>query len=94
MKTKLTGAVCALALAGAVTAALPAAAQTAAPAPGAVTLIQAGRLLDHPGRAPRGPSTLVVRDGKVVEIRDGFVDASSYPGASVVDQRDRFVLPA
>ena len=91
MKTMLTGAVCALAL----TAALPASAQPAGPAsaPGAVTLIQAGRLLDHPGRAPRGPSTIVVRDGKVAEIRDGFVDASAYPGATVVDQRDRFVLP-
>ena len=96
MKTMLTGAVCALALTGAVIAALPAAAQTtaqAAPEAGAVTLIQAGRLLDHPGRAPRGASTIVVRDGKVVEIRDGFVDASSFPGATVVDQRDRFVLP-
>lgn len=94
MKTMLTGAVCALAL----VAALPAAAQTTAPKTvtpeaGAVTLIQAGRLLDRPGQAPRGPSTLVVRDGKVVEIRDGFVDVSSFPGATVVDQRDRFVLP-
>lgn len=88
MKTVLMGAVGALTLA----AALPAVAQTT-PSAGAVTLIQAGRLLDHPGRAPRGPSTLVVRDGKVVEIRDGFVDASSFPGATVVDQRDRFVLP-
>lgn len=93
MKTILTGAVCAVAL----MTALPAVAQTAAPPPtptqSAVTLIQAGRLLDHPGRAPRGASTIVVRDGKVVEIRDGFVDASSFPGATVVDQRDRFVLP-
>ncbi|MFK0300485.1 amidohydrolase family protein [Brevundimonas sp. NPDC090276] len=93
MKTILTGAVCAVALTAALTGALPAAAQTAAPGTGAVTLIQAGRLLDQPGRAPRGPSTIVVRDGKVAEIRDGFVDASSYPGATVVDQRERFVLP-
>ncbi len=101
MKTMLTGAVCAVALTAALTAALPAAAQTSvqiaasppAPTQGAVTLIQAGRLLDHPGRAPRGPSTIVVRDGKIAEIRDGFVDASSFPGATVVDQRQRFVLP-
>lgn len=93
MKTRLTSAVCALAI----TAALPAAAQTglqaAAPTPAAVTLIQAGRLLDHPGRAPRGPSTVVVRDGRVAEIHDGFVDAAAYPGATVINQRDRFVLP-
>lgn len=95
MKTMLTGAVCALALTAALAAAPPASAQTAEPTStsGAVTLIQAGRLLDHPGRAPRGPSTIVVRDGKVAEIHDGFVDASAYPGATVVDQRDRFVLP-
>ncbi|HUH24417.1 MAG TPA: amidohydrolase family protein, partial [Brevundimonas sp.] len=77
--------------------AAPVAAQTTAAAPGAnqgvVTLIHAGRLLDRPGRAPRGASTVVVRDGKVVEIRDGFIDASSFPGATVVNQRDRFVLP-
>ena len=94
MKTMLTGAVCALALTMALATALPAAAETSVtPAPGAVTLIHAGRLLDHPGRAPRGPSTLVVRDGKVVEIRDGFIDATAFPGATVVDQRERFVLP-
>ena len=92
MKTMLTGAVCALAL----TAALPASAQPAGPAsaPGAVTLIQAGRLLDHPGRAPRGPSTIVVRDGKVAEIRDGFVDASAYPGATVVTSATASSCPA
>ncbi|AYG94402.1 amidohydrolase family protein [Brevundimonas naejangsanensis] len=98
MKTLLSAAACVLALSAAAPAALaqntaPVAPTGAAPAAGVVTLIQAGRLLDRPGRTPRGPSTLVVRDGKVVEIRDGFVDASAFPGAVVVDQRDRFVLP-
>lgn len=65
----------------------------AAPEPGSTTLILAGRLLDRPGQAPRGPSTVVVRDGLVAEIRDGFIDASAFPGATVIDQRDRFVLP-
>ncbi|MDO9586623.1 MAG: amidohydrolase family protein [Brevundimonas sp.] len=74
--------------------AAPGMTQTAAPAAtGPVTLIQAGRLLDRPGQAPRGPSTVVVRDGLIVEIREGFVDASAFPGATVIDQRDRFVLP-
>jgi len=44
--------------------AAPAMAQAPAAAPaadGPVTLIQAGRLLDRPGQAPRGPSTVVVR---------------------------------
>ena len=75
------------------TAAAPVSAQAPGSEGGALTLIQAGRLLDRPGRAPRGPSTLVVRDGRIVEIRDGFVDAAAFPGATVVDQRERFVLP-
>lgn len=56
-----------------------------------VVVVHAGRLLDRPGRAPRGPSTVVIRDGRISEIRDGFVDV---PGARrVYDQRSRFVLP-
>lgn len=85
-------------LGGVALLAMTTAAASAQPAPvaaepGPVTLIQAGRLLDRPGQAPRGPSTVVVRDGLIVEIRDGFVDASAFPGATVIDQRDRFVLP-
>ncbi len=66
----------------------PAIAQTA-PAP--VTVIHAGALLDQPGKPPRGPSTIIVRDGKVVEVRDGFAAAEG--GATLVDLKDRFVLP-
>ncbi len=77
------------------TAAIPVAAQTpAAPAPaatGAVTYILAGQLLDRPGERPRGASTILVRDGRIVEVRDGF--ATPERGARVIDLRDRFVLP-
>jgi imidazolonepropionase-like amidohydrolase len=54
-------------------------------------LIHAGQLLDRPGRAPRGNSTIVVRGGKIAEVRDGFSPAAS--GERVVDLRDRYVLP-
>jgi imidazolonepropionase-like amidohydrolase len=54
-------------------------------------LIHAGQLLDRPGRAPRGNSTIVVRGGKIAEVRDGFSAASA--GERVVDLRDRYVLP-
>ena len=61
------------------------------------TLVQAGSLLDRPGHAPRGASTVLVRDGRVVEVRDGHLGASSFGGvpedAAVIDLRDRFVLP-
>ena len=52
--------------------------------------VQAGRLLDRPGQAPRGPSTVLIRNGRVEGVRDGFVAPD---GARVVDLRDRFVLP-
>ncbi len=71
-------------------AATPLAAQTATPAP-RVQFIHAGTLLAKPGEAPRGASTIVVRDGKVVEIRDGFIAAEG--GAELIDLKDRYVLP-
>ncbi|MEZ0243107.1 MAG: amidohydrolase family protein, partial [Sphingomonas sp.] len=70
--------------------AAPAIAQVAPPKP-QVTYIQAGTLLDKPGQKPRGPSTIIVRDGRIAEVRDGFVDPE--PGAKLVDLRTSFVLP-
>ena len=64
-------------------------AQTAPTSP--ATYIHAGQLLDRPGERPRGPSTVIVRDGKIVEVRDGFVPPEN--GATLVDLRDKFVLP-
>lgn len=68
--------------------AMPANAQTAPPA---VTYIQAGTLLDRPGQAPRGATTIIVRDGKIVALRDGFVAPEA--GATLVDLRTAFVMP-
>jgi imidazolonepropionase-like amidohydrolase len=79
---------CALACALATSAA---AAQQPAPAAAPATFIHAGALLDRPGQPPRGASTIVVRDGRIAEVRDGF--AAPEAGARVVDLRDQFVLP-
>ncbi len=68
--------------------AIPADAQTAPPA---VTYIQAGTLLDRPGQAPRGATTIIVRDGKIAALRDGFVAPEA--GATLVDLRTAFVMP-
>lgn len=71
----------------------PLAAQVSAPAPAtsSVKVIHAGALLSVPGEAVRGPSSIVIRDGRIVEIRDGYIDPPV--GAEVIDLKDRFVLP-
>jgi imidazolonepropionase-like amidohydrolase len=70
-------------------------AQTPAPAAPAInsalTVIHAGRLLDRPGRPARGPSTLLIRAGRIEAVRDGHVAPPA--GATVLDLRDRYVLP-
>jgi len=66
--------------------ALPAAAQ---PAP--TTFVQAGRLLADPatGRVETA-RTLVIQNGKVVRVAEGYV---SEPSGQVIDLKDSFVLP-
>lgn len=76
-------------LAGALAAALlvaPAAAQT-----NPTTFVQAGRVLVDPATGKvETQKTLVVQNGKVVRIADGFV---AEPGGKVVDLKSAFVLP-
>ncbi|HEX8481718.1 MAG TPA: amidohydrolase family protein [Allosphingosinicella sp.] len=75
-------------------AAAPALAQPPAPRPapsGPVTVVHAGRLLDRPGRAPRGPSTIIVQGGRIVSVADGLRPPPA--GAALVDLSTRFVLP-
>jgi imidazolonepropionase-like amidohydrolase len=64
---------------------------TPAAQPSSVTVIHAGRLLDRPGQAPRGASTLIVRDGRIEAVQDGHQPAPA--GATLIDLRDLFVLP-
>ena len=72
---------------GAAIAALTAAGATAAP-----TYIHAGRLIAVPGQAVRGPSTVIVDQGRIVAVQDGHV-APAEPNAAVVDLKDKTVLP-
>ena len=76
-----------------VAAVIAAAGAPARAATDAFVVIHAGQLLDRPGTAPRGPSTVIVRNGKIESVRDGIVGAENFPGATVVDLRNRFVLP-
>ncbi len=63
----------------------------AQPATEPVLFIHAGALLDRPGQAPRGPSTIVVRGGRIEAIRDGYVAPAD--GARLIDLKTQFVLP-
>ena len=76
----------------ALVAATPAVPQTA---PDRVVLVQAGQVLDRPGKPARGPGTIVIRDGRIVDVRNGLLDASvaEFGGAKVIDLRDKYVLP-
>jgi imidazolonepropionase-like amidohydrolase len=76
-------------------AVLACAALLATPALAEDTVIHAGHLLDRPGKAPRGASTLLVRDGRISAVKAGFLEPAALgaAGARVVDLRERFVLP-
>jgi imidazolonepropionase-like amidohydrolase len=56
-----------------------------------VVVIHAGALLDRPGDAPRGASTIVVRGNRIESIRDGHIAPPA--GARLIDLRKEFVLP-
>lgn len=71
--------------------AVPAAAQPGPPPLTGVTYIHAGRLLDRPGRPPRGPTTIMVAGGRIIDVTDGLVPPPA--GAALIDLKDRFVLP-
>lgn len=69
----------------------PPAGPIALPGEPGVTMIHAGTLLDRPGRAPRRNATILIRDGRIVSVEDGFAEPPA--GARLIDLRDRFVLP-
>lgn len=60
-------------------------------------LLQAGAVLTIPGQPPQGPSTLLIRDGRIVARQDGFVDAAAFAlegnAVRVLDLGDFFLLP-
>ncbi len=58
------------------------------------TLIHAGELLAVPGERPSSAQTVVIENGMIKEVRDGYADASAFgEDVRVVDLRNAFVLP-
>jgi imidazolonepropionase-like amidohydrolase len=56
-----------------------------------LVVIHAGAVLDRPGEAPRGASTIIVRGNRIESIRDGHVAPPA--GARLIDLKKEFVLP-
>jgi imidazolonepropionase-like amidohydrolase len=61
------------------------------PAAGNVVVVQAAKVLAEPGKAPRGPTSIVIENGRITALLDGR--QSGPVGARVVDLGERFVLP-
>lgn len=57
----------------------------------APTYIHAGRVIAVPGQTPRGATTIVVDEGKIVAVQDGYTPAPA--GAETIDLKARTVLP-
>ena len=57
----------------------------------APTTIHAGRLIAVPGQAVRGPSTIVVDNGRIVSVTDGLTRVE--PGVPFIDLSAKTVLP-
>jgi imidazolonepropionase-like amidohydrolase len=62
----------------------------ASPAAAQLTVIQADRVLAEPGKAPLGPTSILVEKGRIVSLLPG---RQAPPGATVIDLGRRFVLP-
>lgn len=61
------------------------------PAQAEVLVIHAGTLLDQPGKAPRGPATIIVDGTRIVSVASGYQPGPA--GARIIDLKNKFVLP-
>ena len=81
-------------VAGLISSALLVAASSAA---AATTLVHAGNVLAVPGKEVLSKKTIVVREGAIVSLEDGYLDAEDLGMASgdvnVIDLSDHFIVP-
>ena len=60
----------------------------------AVIVIHAGTLLADPGAKPLREQTVVITDGKISAVENGYLPTERYGAdARLIDLKDRFVLP-
>ena len=68
--------------------ALQAAQTPAPPTPPKTTVIHAGHLIAEPGKPATTNQSIVIQDGKIAAIKDGFIS-----GDTVIDLKDSWVMP-
>ncbi len=56
-------------------------------------VIHAGELLAVPGTKPQKEQTLIIVDGRIKSVLDGYQQPADVADAKVVDLKDRFVMP-
>src|SRR5208282_5784771 len=66
---------------------VPATPQTPAPKP-KTTVIHAGHLIAEPGKPATSNQSIVIQEGKILAIKDGFVS-----GDTIIDLKDSWVMP-
>ncbi|MCH8212341.1 MAG: hypothetical protein IIB99_13345, partial [Planctomycetes bacterium] len=62
------------------------------------SIIHCGMLLAVPGKAPHSNVSIIVKNGRIVEVRSGFIGADALTEAGeakvgTIDLRDSFVMP-
>jgi imidazolonepropionase-like amidohydrolase len=57
------------------------------------TLLHAGVLLAEPGKPPLTEATVVVKDGRIERVLEGYHDGEAFSAGRVIDLSDRFVMP-
>lgn len=61
-----------------------------------ISLLQAGQLLAVPGEKPTKEQTLVIKDGVIIDVLQGYVDSVSHSQddtLKVIDLKQAFVMP-
>ncbi|MFV2005789.1 MAG: amidohydrolase family protein, partial [Gammaproteobacteria bacterium] len=58
------------------------------------TIIHAGKLLAIPGEPVTTEQTIVIKDDRIIEVKNGFTDPGEFEGeVTVIDLKEQFVLP-
>ena len=62
-----------------------------------ITIIHAGTIMETPGEGVTFNKTIIIKNGIILKVRDGFLDATelgiTYTSSNLIDLSNKFVLP-